>query len=100
MPANKRQHYVPQNYLREFSPDKINIGVFHIESGKWYENAPINGQAQHSFFYGVDNNLEKELSELEGLLADNRKSIINRESTKPTLILDTKTVFIIFAEKI
>ena len=75
MAENKRQHYVPQNYLRGFSSDGVNVGVYHIDSGECIKKAPINGQAQESYFYGKNLELEKQLSELEQLLADNRKSI-------------------------
>ena len=30
MPENKRQHYVPQNYLKGFSLDGDSIGVYVI----------------------------------------------------------------------
>ena len=48
MPDNKRQHYVPQNYLREFSSDGESIGVFLVDQEKCVKKAPINGQAQES----------------------------------------------------
>ena len=76
MPANKRQHYVPQNYLKEFSPDGDSIGVYHIASDKWADTAGIKYQAQQPYFYGTGLELEKDLSELERKLAENRKSII------------------------
>ena len=86
MAENKRQHFVPQNYLKEFSHDGVNIGVFHVESEKCVEKpAPINSQAQESYFYGKDLTLEKQLSELEGLLADNRRTIFENSSNKMNL---------------
>ena len=86
MAENKRQHFVPQNYLKEFSHDGVNIGVFHVESGKCVgKPAPISSQAQESYFYGKDLTLEKQLSELEGLLADNRRTIFENFSNKMNL---------------
>lgn len=86
MAGNKRQHFVPQNYLKEFSHDGVNIGVFHVESWKCVDKpAPINSQAQESYFYGKDLTLEKQLSELEGLLADNRRTIFENSSNKMNL---------------
>lgn len=86
MAENKRQHFVPQNYLKEFSHDGVNIGVFHVESGRCVEKpAPISSQAQESYFYGQDLTLEKQLSELEGLLADNRRTIFENSSNKMNL---------------
>lgn len=85
MPENKRQHYVPQNYLREFSQDGESIGVFIVDSGKAIDKAPINSQAQEAYFYGKDLILEKNLSELEKLLAENRRTIFENHSNKLNL---------------
>lgn len=86
MAENKRQHYVPQNYLKEFSPDGVNIGVFLVEDGKCVDKpAPINSQAQEPYFYGKNLTLEKQLSELESLLADNRRDIFENSSNKMNL---------------
>ncbi len=86
MSENKRQHYVPQNYLKEFSSDGVNIGVFLVESGKCVDKpTAINRQAQEPYFYGKDLMLERQLSELEGLLAENRRTIFENASNKMSL---------------
>lgn len=86
MPENKRQHYVPQNYLREFSADGVSVGVFLVETGKCVDKpAPINSQSQESFFYGKNLELEKRLSEIEQLLAENRRSIFECQANKLNL---------------
>ena len=86
MAENRKQHFVPQNYLKEFSPDGLNIGVFLVETGKCIEKpATISSQAQEPYFYGKDLSLEKQLSELESLLANNRKSIFENSSNKMSL---------------
>lgn len=85
MPKNKRQHYVPQNYLRGFSAEGENIGVFLIDTSKCIDNSPINSQAQESYFYGKNLVLEKRLSELEGLLADNRRTVFECTRNKLSL---------------
>lgn len=86
MAENKRQHYVPQNYLKEFSSDGLSIGVFLVETGKCIDKpAAINSQAQESYFYGKNLTLEKQLSELEGLLAENRRTIFEGTSNKMSL---------------
>lgn len=85
MPINKRQHYVPQNYLREFSPNGSSIGVFLIKTEEAINAASINSQAQEMYFYGEDLTLEKQLSELENILADNRRSIFSCEPKRLTL---------------
>lgn len=85
MPNNKRQHYVPQNYLRDFSPDGESIGVFIADQEKCIKKAPINSQAQESYFYGKSLEIEKQLSELECLLAENRRTIFNNQTNKLSL---------------
>ena len=90
MPENKRQHYVPQNYLKGFSFNGDSIGVYVIETEQWHDSAKIKTQAQESYFYGADLTLEKGLSELEGLMADNRKTVV--ENTTQELSLYQKEV--------
>ena len=85
MPDNKRQHFVPQNYLREFSHDGDSIGVFLVEQEKCIGSAPINSQAQESYFYGKNLEIEKILSGLESLLAENRRTIFNNQTNKLNL---------------
>lgn len=85
MPANKRQHYVPQNYLRSFSADGSSIGVFQIDTEKCIDTAPIKSQAQEAYFYSDMLVLEKKLGDLEQIMADNRKTIFNDSNQKLTL---------------
>lgn len=85
MPDNKRQHYVPQSYLRDFSIDGATIGVYLIDSDKCIDEAPISRQAQKPYFYSDNLSLEKGLSEIEQLTAANRRTIIENTSKKLTL---------------
>ena len=85
MPENKRQHFVPQNYLREFSPDGESIGVYLVDTDNSIDKAPISSQAQEPYFYGKNLELEKQLSELESKLADNRKTIFQNPQNKISL---------------
>ncbi len=85
MSENKRQHYVPKNYLREFSDDGLSIGVYLVGTGKSIEAASISSQAQESFFYGKNLELEKQLSEVEAIMADNRKTIFAHTTNKLTV---------------
>jgi len=67
MPENKRQHYVPQAYLRLFSRANDNrIGVYAIDRGKLIPNASIRGQACRDYFYGKDGRTERAFSSIEG----------------------------------
>ena len=86
MPENKRHHFVPQNYLKEFSADGESIGVLLTETERCIDKpASINSQAQESYFYGKNLDLEKKLSEVEQILAKNRITIFENESFKMNL---------------
>jgi len=66
MPAYKSHHYVPQMYMRLFSPDGVRVGVFVVGSHKLIPRAPINGQACRDYFYGKDPRTEKAFGKIEG----------------------------------
>lgn len=66
MPAYKSHHYVPQMYMRLFSPDGLRVGVFVVGSHKLIPHAPINGQACRDYFYGRDPRTEQAFGKIEG----------------------------------
>lgn len=66
MAHNKRHHFVPQFYLRRFSPDDRSIGVWNLRSGSVFAQASIKGQCHREYLYGHDGELEKHLSYMEG----------------------------------
>ena len=55
MPDYKSQHFVPQSYLRRFSPDKNAKRVYAYDKvlGRSLGLVPIRSVAQKSFFYDV-----------------------------------------------
>ncbi|UTC67896.1 MULTISPECIES: DUF4238 domain-containing protein [unclassified Treponema] len=55
----KKQHYIPQFILRNWSDNKSSIKVFLLRDNQIISNAPINGQAQKAFYYGKDQKIEK-----------------------------------------
>lgn len=71
MAKNKRQHFVPQFYLRNFAErsDRRSISLCSIASETVVSNAPIKGQCYKDSFYGADGIVERMLSEVEGLAA-------------------------------
>lgn len=81
MGKKKNQHYVPQSYLRLFSTDKKNIGIYTI-----YNNittvGPINDQASEKYFYSKDITIENALQEIENLGIDSFKKLINHDGYK------------------
>jgi hypothetical protein len=78
MPEKKKQHFVSQFLLREFSvkdnPKVINL--YNRLTDKFVENAPINTQAQEAYFYGVDTTFEDYLAHFEGKASTILKTVI------------------------
>lgn len=83
MPANKRHHFVPQFYLRNFSvrQEERQIGLFNLKNERFVPATSIKTQAQRNRLYGNGEG-EQVLSELEGIAAEIvRRSL--RTSTVP-----------------
>jgi hypothetical protein len=70
----KRQHYVPQMILRNFSTDSATISLCVLSNWKCVDGAPINRQCYESYFYGADQATEQsfsnEESKISGYLGD------------------------------
>ena len=49
MEKKKRQHYVPQFYLRNFVREDNKFTIFNIKSEKIIENAPYRKQCYEDF---------------------------------------------------
>ncbi|MDD3007184.1 MAG: DUF4238 domain-containing protein [Candidatus Pacebacteria bacterium] len=79
MPENKKQHYIPQFYLKNFSDDGNHINVYHLESGTDFLS-PIKSTCQSKYFYGKDTEFEKALSDIERYQADVIKKIVENQS--------------------
>lgn len=62
----KKQHYVPQTLLRNWSSDGQSIHVYQLDLDEFIETAPIDSQAQKHYYYGEDQKIENLLSTLEG----------------------------------
>ena len=88
----KNQHYVPQFYLRYFSIDKKNVGVYILKSEKNIPSASIKGQASRDYFYSDNIEMEKALSDLESCA----KKVLDKIIAAPTEPLskeDKNTLF-------
>jgi hypothetical protein len=64
MADNKRHHYVPQFYLRNFGAGN-SIALFNIRQRRHIHDASIPGQCQRAYLYGRDQKIERELARLE-----------------------------------
>jgi hypothetical protein len=66
MAEHKRQHFVPQFYLRNFADaDRATIGVFNLASGRLIRGAGLKTQAYRNYFYGKDGEAERRLGVVE-----------------------------------
>ena len=80
MAENKKQHFIPQFYLRYFSINSLgkSISIFSLTSSKFIESGSIKkGQAAKDYFYGSDLKVEKTLNKIEGKAAFVINSIIS-----------------------
>ncbi|MGW8114546.1 DUF4238 domain-containing protein [Caproicibacterium sp. NSD3] len=63
----KRQHYVPQFYLKNFSDkNQKSIGLYRFTDQKLIINASIKDIAYRNNFYDEDNSIENTLTNMEG----------------------------------
>ena len=71
MAENKNQHYVPEFYLKRFSPDeeKRTIGIWNMSRQRKITGASLSNQCSRDYFYGKDLRTEKSLIDLEGAIA-------------------------------
>jgi hypothetical protein len=61
----KKQHYVPQFLLRNWSEDKSSIKTYLLKENRVVPSASISSQAQKHYLYGEDQDIEKTLCLLE-----------------------------------
>jgi hypothetical protein len=68
VPEKKKQHFVPQFYMRNFSPDadRKRISLYLVDAQRHVAQAAIRDQACENYFYGKDGVVEEVLSRLEG----------------------------------
>lgn len=70
----KRQHYVPQMILRNFSNDSATTSLLVLGTEKRVPAAPINRQCYEPYFYGADQAMEQlfavEENKVAGYLGD------------------------------
>ena len=65
MPENKKQHYVPRFYLKEFSSNGKSINIWLPERKQAILRANLRNQCYKNYFYGSDPTFETALSYIE-----------------------------------
>ena len=78
MSQQKKQHYVPVFYLKEFSPDGKRINLWNIRSKKKRLSVGLKGQCQKNFFYGDDRILEEKLGDIESRTSKVLKDVADK----------------------
>lgn len=81
----ENQHYVPQFYLRNFSDNGKNIGMFRFKDNLYVKNASIKSVAYRKYLYGEDGQLEEILSYFENKWKIIIRKIIDNQSINKIL---------------
>lgn len=86
MPDNKRHHYVPRFYLRNFSGSQEGktIRLFNIKSARVIPEAGIDRQCYRNYLYGKNGKIESAFGDLEGHTATLFRELL-AEDTEPKL---------------
>lgn len=97
MATDKNQHYVPQFYLRYFSSDGKNVGVYLLEENKLIKNGPIKNQASESYFYVKEKAKESEqnLASLERKIKETLDKIVECKGKIVKLKLEEKETLLV-----
>ncbi|WLH78046.1 DUF4238 domain-containing protein [Pseudomonas sp. FP2335] len=81
MPANKKHHYVPRVYLKNFSSNDKTINLFNLSREIVISGGKLKSQCYRDYLYGIEDGLEKALGLIEGLAAKLFREI--RKDLKP-----------------
>ncbi len=70
MPDKKKQHYVPQFYMRLFANEFEKFSLLNLNNKAIFSNVPCNNQCYDDYFYGEDGTIEQQLGQLEAKWAN------------------------------
>lgn len=85
MPHNKKHHFVPKFYLRNFSEDDKSIGIYNIASRRMIPQGNLDNQCYRNYFYGKSPEVEHALGGMEGSAAQVIKHCIATEAVPKPL---------------
>lgn len=89
MPHNKKHHYVPKFFLRNFSDDRKSIGIYNIPSRRVIPNGNLDNQCYRDYFYGKQPAIEHALGGIEGAAAEViKRCLLEKETCPPRLSPD------------
>jgi hypothetical protein len=78
MAEHKKQHYVPQFYLRNFSQDDVHLLCFNLKRNKSFY-VKVKNVCQGKYFYSQNTENEEVFSRLESKFALSIKKILDNE---------------------
>jgi hypothetical protein len=91
----KRQHYVPQFYIKHFSPDNIHINVYNLKRKEAFLNE-IKTTFQEKYFYGKEIDFEENFNYFENDQRPILSRIISDGSLRNLTMVDgVKVLFFI-----
>lgn len=65
MAKKRKQHFVPQMYLKRFADKDGLIDLYHIQQASCYKKISYKDQCKRSYFYGADLEWENRLCSME-----------------------------------
>lgn len=80
MASNKKQHFIPQFYMRNFSPDGKSFSLYIIDEDRIISHAPISNQCYVNYYYGADLEWENTLAKMEEKWSGCIKKAIRNEN--------------------
>lgn len=92
MPANKKHHYVPRFYLRQFARDGNSIDLFNFRLNRTISGANYKQQCYRDYMYGKEPETEKSLGQLEGVMAQLLRQILARGLLPPPFSPDHESL--------
>lgn len=95
MPERKKQHYVPQFYMRGFTDEEM-LPSYQLDHRREFPPTPIQNLCYENYFYDEEGETEGAMAELEGRFASVLQSIREEESIDVLESIEDETFFFIF----
>jgi Protein of unknown function (DUF4238) len=100
MATNKKHHYVPKFYLRNFatelhlpSKQRKTINQLDVKNFSWRHNISLRDQCHSPYLYGKDQETENLLKDFEGEFASLFRNLIHSDKTN---ITDTNELLYVY----
>ncbi len=95
MAANKKHHYVPRFYLRNFTANGRSLSLYNVGHNLVVNSANLKNQCYRDYMYGKDGKVEANLAQMEGALAKLMKYVLVSHSLPAPWSLDHESLCIL-----